>query len=332
MKLEDESILSAYLDDELDAAERRLVEDALGDDPDLARRLDDLRWVRDQVAGLSRMPASDETALNVVVAIDKRRRYSLLMLTTAALATAAGLFLALLPPRFFHSPDHVPGGLLLTNKGTPAGPQDPVGSEDPPPPERPAPGTGAVLLTEGPARDRLSKLEGASARRLIVPVANLDAGTIGRLDRDVHELARLRPEYVRVPLPESQTADPEHSGPAVVFALEAHPEELEPLLARLSNSPVLQGTIRADKPGPEVLRALALAKGPELAEGKRGAPVRTEKLGPELRELLMFLKVPRPDAEAGPVAPGPKTTEGPKALLNDGTNGPFTVLIWIVPG
>ena len=58
MNLDDESVLSAYLDDELDAARRRQVAACLQSDPRLVQRLRDLALIRDLVAGLGSPKAS----------------------------------------------------------------------------------------------------------------------------------------------------------------------------------------------------------------------------------------------------------------------------------
>ncbi len=53
MNLDDESLLSAYLDDELDPGRRSLVEAALQSSPYLARRLREIKGVRDALGGLA---------------------------------------------------------------------------------------------------------------------------------------------------------------------------------------------------------------------------------------------------------------------------------------
>src|SRR3984957_4937530 len=54
MTLKDESLLTAYLDGELEPDERSSIESALLDDPELARRLRQLVAVHELVAGLHR--------------------------------------------------------------------------------------------------------------------------------------------------------------------------------------------------------------------------------------------------------------------------------------
>src|SRR4051812_40353827 len=54
MKLDDESALTAYLDNELEPDPRRQVEDSLAADPELASRLAAMVAIRDAVANLPR--------------------------------------------------------------------------------------------------------------------------------------------------------------------------------------------------------------------------------------------------------------------------------------
>jgi hypothetical protein len=332
MRLEDESLLSAYLDDELDEGQRRQVEYALRDDPALGRLLVRLREARDFVAELPPCPAPDHLALNVVVEIDRRRRYGLLMITTAALATAAALFLAVLQPRLFVS--QPPGSsppILVGGQSRP--PTDPT-SDAVSPSERstdvvPASIPGTLSPGVERARKHLANLDKSNARRLLVPVSALDADTIAAFERDVRDLARLHPEYVKMVLGDHHQVDAVHPGASVVFALQVNPEELVTLLTRFSNAPALRGTIHGDQPDERTLTALEGIDRLELGEGKRGATVRVDRIGPELRQLLWFLKVPAPHGVIEPPPDPPRpASEAPKQEM---LAGPSTLLIWLEP-
>jgi hypothetical protein len=66
MNLEDETLLTAYLDGELDDAGRHRVEAATAASPGLARRLRDLAEARDMVESLSRPPAQVDVSAFVM--------------------------------------------------------------------------------------------------------------------------------------------------------------------------------------------------------------------------------------------------------------------------
>src|SRR5579864_8269253 len=69
MKLDDETLLTAYLDDELDERERRLVAAALQSNPRLADQLHELVQVRALLAGLDRPETSYDLVGGVMVRI-----------------------------------------------------------------------------------------------------------------------------------------------------------------------------------------------------------------------------------------------------------------------
>src|SRR5438270_391802 len=62
MTLDDDSLLSAYLDGQLSPDQQQLVESASVSDPHVAETLRNLTLVRDLLAGLSREAAVDVTA------------------------------------------------------------------------------------------------------------------------------------------------------------------------------------------------------------------------------------------------------------------------------
>src|SRR5262245_35475512 len=66
----DESILSAYLDGELDARRARMVEHAIAADPSVAEKVAGLRAVQAAVSGLSR-PAGPDLSARVMARIDR---------------------------------------------------------------------------------------------------------------------------------------------------------------------------------------------------------------------------------------------------------------------
>ncbi|MGC8638334.1 MAG: anti-sigma factor family protein [Isosphaeraceae bacterium] len=113
---DDESVLSAYIDGELDSSERRAVESAMAADPLLSIKVHDLLAVRDLVADLSRSTGSDLSPL-VLERIQGRLadprpwktiRQNLPWLATA-LATAAAIVLVIVATR--HQPSRIAPGV-----------------------------------------------------------------------------------------------------------------------------------------------------------------------------------------------------------------------------
>src|SRR4051812_37648959 len=93
-----ESLLTAYLDGELDPARRSSIATALSSDPDLAEQLRRLSSVRGLVAGLSRpaLPADLSAAIAGRMGRTSRhaRRRRVAALTVGGLALAATVLLA----------------------------------------------------------------------------------------------------------------------------------------------------------------------------------------------------------------------------------------------
>jgi len=177
MNLEDESLLSGYLDDELDPADRLDVEWAVESSPPLADRLRGLASARDAVGGLGRPAVPRDVAFAIVADLAASRTRSLRPGRLAALARsgrlvaalagistmAASLFLAL---TLLHLSTHDDGDarkLLAIFKNSPPAvapgrphpikPAGPIAS--PPPPQLIAkglPATPPETSPRGPAR------------------------------------------------------------------------------------------------------------------------------------------------------------------------------------
>jgi len=216
MNRERESLLSAYLDDQLPPDERRSVEAAVASDPAAAEALRSLAGVRDLVAGLSR-PAGPDLAPNIMNRLQRRdrqgwrRRPSIQSLRLAAMAggvaaSLAGLALLgdrLPPPRHPIPPTApaVPEPILADSAPTPT-PTPDVSSEPavadlvgPPAPTRteisdgePAPEIastgqpGADALAPDLDRSLIRELLGDHAPSPIFLVTNLDGeGTSDRV-------------------------------------------------------------------------------------------------------------------------------------------------------
>ena len=72
MTLDDESLLSAYLDGELDPARRLMVENALLENAGLAERLQELAATRTMLASLPRSVLTQDLSTAVLAALPTR--------------------------------------------------------------------------------------------------------------------------------------------------------------------------------------------------------------------------------------------------------------------
>lgn len=124
MNLEDETLLSAYLDDELDAPRRIEVEAALRSNPRLNQTLRDLSATRDLVAGLRRPAAPADLSAEILSRLAPRQQAGPRRLVSAArrlpgpflmgagVSLAAGVVIAVsLAMPGLHRPAPTRGGL-----------------------------------------------------------------------------------------------------------------------------------------------------------------------------------------------------------------------------
>jgi hypothetical protein len=264
MNLDDESLLTAYLDDELDEPQRRAVEAALLADPALAARLDDLRRVQGLVAGLSRPGTEFDLAWPVVAKLDARRpdvwvlpfrarpiRKPSLFAMVSSLLIAASVFvnvqLALRPRPL------PPGVVTLTalppSQVRPVRPLPestetklaqietaPTASADR------AATSSAKALVSGPdaseiknehERQRLlDYLDDATVRRIFVTGDKLETAA-SDVDEAVKNSGRRTPVYGRITVNQGIIVDPEEPGGAIVFILVMNETELNALRDRI---------------------------------------------------------------------------------------------------
>jgi hypothetical protein len=284
MKLDDESLLDAYLDGELDPTRRLAVEAALESSPRLAERLRDLTRARHLVADLTRPTAPFDVSSAVLARIEAeppawlrlrrlgwgRAAGSRVLALGGLLATAAVALLALntglVPepgPRLAPKPAVV-GPIVRVEVPAPGvrgSSPGPVADRRPAPePERVAstsPTPAAPDQSPGHAdeveRRRLADqehlqrlLDRPEVRRVFLLVDTLDEGTLGRVGEAIGRSPLQEPEYGRISVAQGIVLDPKHPGEAVVFAVAASPRELHRLLGNLKRQFPDQPT----QPGP----------------------------------------------------------------------------------
>jgi len=246
MKL-DESLLSAYLDDEIDPGQRRTVEQAIELDPSLRERLGCLARNHDLVAGLSRPSAPCSLAATLVTRIDhdqtaqRRRPYFWF-------ATAASLLFALIllsigsrhvaPVRQFDSRDvvRVSAPQKTTDSVDPKEPFQASVSPIAAKPLEPAVGLGpADDLVESSRHRLVSLLDRPGARRILIVTDVIDPAARDRVDSLLRDTGRKSSEFGRLTVAQGIVIDPLYPNEAEVFATVMDEREQTQFLARIAD-------------------------------------------------------------------------------------------------
>lgn len=285
MNFDDETYLSAYLDDELDPADRMAIEWSIESSPPLAGRLRALAETRDAVAGLGRPSAPVDLGPILARRLAAsprpiRRRVAAgvgpLMLAGGFGSLAAGLITALV---FLHRATHdlrrpdrpEPAPLVAQPIRTPPEPAPSVvgppllarlepARTDPRPQTEPAAPPPAVReALEAPDRERRDReriagmLERPDVHRVLIVTDVIDAGERVRalLQRD----ARKSPDFGRITVTEGIVIDPRHPGAAEVFTLVLDRRECEPLVGKLARA--FPKVVVEPRPDPGMLTQVA---------------------------------------------------------------------------
>lgn len=234
MKPAEESILSAYLDDELELDARGIVESAALANPRVADRLAELALVRDLVAGLPREPLRLDLSGAVVARIaaeraDRIRRARRLLVASCAMATAAAILLA---TSFSWSPrDPIVARVATTTKARPRTLFKPLTQAVHLAASQPAPIISPssiaipseLLAAEEQARqDSLTLNElmtGSEARDILVEVDDLDDSTLDKVEDAIKRSNRREPKHAQLRLYQQVTKDPYHPGKVAAYVL-----------------------------------------------------------------------------------------------------------------
>jgi hypothetical protein len=245
MTLNDESLLSGYLDGELGSDERSALESALLLDPELAKQLRGLSEVRGLVADLPRPVLPLDLVGAVSARIDERSlsrgpwqwlRQRPVVFTAAglgSLAVAASLILALLllrPAVQPAAPRPAVDRLRIAAVAAPPAEARPMPRTELPA-SRPAPTSDPVR----PARNREAAadaekvralLESPRLRRVLIVTDIIGEGTLDRVEALVQKTPRTEAAYGRVTVSQGIIIDPLHPNEATVFALVMNDQEL----------------------------------------------------------------------------------------------------------
>jgi len=315
MNLEDESFLSAYLDGELDPADRLAVEWAVESSPALAEQLRELGQARAAVVHLPRARAPRDLAPAVVGRLVAARRRAQLgrlvrpgkfaLAGAGVLGMAACLFLALivlhrsthentqpsLLSRWF-DPASAARTLPIPNirplptpkptfaRAVPApNPDERVG---PPRPARPvalkvAGPTPAEELAEREARARVAGMVGGPRATLRALIVTDAAGASDRVRALLQADARKLPDFGRIAIEPGIVVDPAWPEGADVYPVVLDERGCRPFLDRLrAVFPMLR--VEADV-APELLTQLPEVGGIDLFRGVEAAPLGDPPVG-----------------------------------------------------
>jgi hypothetical protein len=266
MTLDDDSLLSAYMDGQLDPEQYQTVESALVSDPQLAEQFRHLTTVRELLAGLSRDAPVDVT-VPVLNRIRMRLRLRAILAAPtprwtrapAVLGIAATILFALAislsPMRRLLAPDGPEGNRnpLTTALRTSPRPTIPIPQLDAPERREPSfvslsdrdasgevgsadrqPGNphGAPGGVLEPAEIEHARqyLDNPNLRHVLM-IADMDGTAQQQVASVVEQTTRFN--YVKITIAQGVVIDPRHPDQATVFALVVSPSELETLRHRL---------------------------------------------------------------------------------------------------
>jgi hypothetical protein len=258
MTLDDESLLTAYLDGELGPEERVAVELALVSDAELAERYRQITAIHEFVGGLAVPMLPADLAGPVVAAIERRSRSRRLGVAwpmggrrAAAVMAGVGLAasllvalgLALLAPRNGNQPGAPRAALTHSPKSVARGSQGARATFDETGPSivkalasAPRPlDEGIVAHGDADARAIRAMLDNPRLRRVFY-VTDIIGGALDTRDR-VEELVQTTPRteatYGRITVSQGIVIDPRHPNEAAVFVLVMNDQEVRRFQKRL---------------------------------------------------------------------------------------------------
>ncbi|CAN5630243.1 hypothetical protein BH23PLA1_BH23PLA1_33360 [soil metagenome] len=361
MRLEDETLLSAYLDDELAPSDRRRVEAALHSDLKLLQKLMELANLRDLLAGLDRPGPAPDIVDQVLDRLSRRRqarrearRLAFRSGLVAAAAMLAALTLAPWSPWARHQNDRglervavpplpgpepgqagteetaIPGRAIVSADGdrqNPQGDEAPRQATD----EAPRPTIEPDFFRReqqlGEQRDYFRNLldrPGVLRIVLEIPPGEHPEEVIAELDHVLASLVRKHPKFGRLQLGPEPLVDPDRPGEALIYSFLANTPERNAVVDRLET--LFQGRLglKPDRPEPEVAMMLADAGSLDVRLGTEGEILQ------DTSAEMNLLRDPVEGLSSLPLDPkAPRTRAGNPANFPSDPDEPRTVLIWV---
>lgn len=350
------TLLSAYLDGELDGEARRLVEQSLRSDPALTDQLASLARVRDLVATLSTPDPVGDASGRVLATLARRsearrvaRRRAVAVISILVPGLAAAVLLLMVS--FRGKPAGTPPDRDAIGPTVAFAPAPPAPLVLSPRPARPVPSIATAdvaipkerLVAEMKARadrEELDRLLGREdVRQITVVVDNLAPSTLRSFDEILSKSNRRKPEHARVRLVRSVSNDPRSTAPACFYVVTMDEIEHNSFLSKLKEQfPDSSTDAKAVSPQSvasisqigqvEILqgeaRATLLAHPPAetpelLALGGHEPTTRRVKVGPIVPEAGPTSSKSVSDASSRPLGGVPKAVDtGPVVAVEPG--------------
>ncbi|MDR3638718.1 MAG: zf-HC2 domain-containing protein [Isosphaeraceae bacterium] len=279
MNLDDESLLTAYLDGELSPSELLRVEAALRSDPSLAKRLSELARVRSLVAGLSHPLPPFDLSATIVQRLSsspvhpsvftrpgpRRASYAEVALCAAAVILATGFigYLSLL--RDMHAPARPAGQVPVAVAPVPPSTVSPVVTEratarpravaSTKKSPRVSPREASARLAPEDQEQFQAMIDSPNLKRIFFVVDAVGGHAEERVGELVDSLPRADSLYACMTIGPNVVVDPKHPGGAKVFAVALTDPELRQVRDDLSKT--FPGAVEEADPEPSVVVQLA---------------------------------------------------------------------------
>lgn len=285
MRSDDETLLSGYLDGELEPALKKQVESELLSDPALAEELRRLTAVHEVLAaqGRPRLPADVSGAVLAALAQrrapsassarpDRQRRLRIAFEMASAAVIVLALGLGLRSALRDLRPGRLPLAAVPTKNVPRAG--DRPGSpplaevtdgaprriEIPAPPE-PTPSSASNRLlqanaSDGPGRERAA-FDPSKVSRIFFVLDEIGGNAAEEVDALVKKTPRVDSSYGRITIAQEIVLDPTHPRIGAVFALEVDDHERDGLRSSLAAR--FPDSVKESSPDPTILARLAQA-------------------------------------------------------------------------
>ena len=369
MTIEDESLLSAYMDGQLSPEQQQMVESAVIADPQLGEEFRRLSLVRDLVAGLSRDGPVDVSAR---VASRLRARSYLRRIwpgmpvrplgrlhpaRAAGMVSMAAMLLIGLMITFLHAVLQSPAArgptveigpsvavlepslhrnlspqLKASESRWPSFPPHPSNEGATSKPE-----TRSPRVDAGPsdrAADELAHvsqyLDNPDLRRVFLVAGGTDGSAQEQVASVVEETTRFN--YLKITIARGIVIDPRHPGEATVFALVVSQDELETLRDRLHAE--LREPVQEAPADPSVVTQLA-----DIGQVQACPPLPAAEV--EIPRLALAIKAPSPGGNDEPSPPEPADPPALERRLaptpeqersSPRADQTSIVLVWVVRG